>query len=399
MQDISPSMIAAEISAKFAVLWQKHYQTGPVCLYLADHDNGQMVEAVTVDDNSSPSTLLLTVPDETAAIDSQMQSLFSIKDASPWCDWLLDQINWSGDLSRTKILPLLIQGRAVGALIFEYRLPVDPSENLELFSAPAATAASVIALSQATEKQSRLAEDFASLLSTLKDTRNELAETKIISGVSEMAAGAAHELNNPLAVISGRAQLLCDSEDDEDKKQMLTQIYERTVEMKHIVSDLMSFAKPTDPTPKEMDVESLVSLATSQAAEALGIGQVELGTEGLDGLGKVFVDSQHMTIVFEAIIVNALQSYKGGNGPVTITANCRQVPGYVTVQIIDTGCGMDRATLEKATQPFFSAKAAGRNRGMGLAHAKRLLQVNNGSMYISSHPKAGTAVTVKLPTC
>jgi signal transduction histidine kinase len=241
--------------------------------------------------------------------------------------------------------------------------------------------------------------EFIKQLQTLTYARNELAETKMLSGISEMASGAAHELNNPLAVISGRAQLLCNIEADNDKKKMLTQIYERTVEMKHIVHDLMAFAKPSKPTPKETDVESIVNAAVSKAAEMLGIEKVELYTKALGGLGNIFADSQQIKMVFEAIIVNAMQSYKGGNGPVMITANCRQLPGFVTLQFVDTGCGMDRATLEKATQPFFSAKPAGRSRGMGLAHGKRLLQINNGSMYISSQPKAGTAVTVKLPTC
>ena len=397
LQGVGPSMTVAEVSAKFAGLWQKHYQTGAVCVYTAGGDNDGIVEAAIVDQSGKCETVLLTVPEDCSILPGGLLNEFGVVEAGDQCEWLLNQLDWDSYPTRTKILPLLIQGRAVGGLVFDQRMPSDAAECVELFSAPAATAASVIALALATEKQSRLAEDFASLLSSLKTTRDELSETKMFSGVSEMAAGAAHELNNPLAVISGRAQLLCDGESDPDKKQMLQQIYERTEEMSSIVRDLMSFAKPTVPVYKGVGVGVLVDAALSQASELLGINEIELCREGLDGLGEVHVDSQQVSAAIAAVIVNALQSYKGGSGPVTITGKCHQVAGYSTIKITDTGCGMDRATVDKAFQPFFSAKEAGRSRGMGLSQAKRLLQVNNGSIYISSMKDEGTAVTVKLP--
>lgn len=69
----------------------------------------------------------------------------------------------------------------------------------------------------------------------------------------------------------------------------------------------------------------------------------------------------------------------------------------VKLEIKDSGCGMDAETLKKATQPFFSAKPAGRNRGMGLAYAARFIQLNKGSLKIASEPGKGTAVTICLP--
>jgi two-component system NtrC family sensor kinase len=67
------------------------------------------------------------------------------------------------------------------------------------------------------------------------------------------------------------------------------------------------------------------------------------------------------------------------------------------VQIIDTGCGMDPETVQKVTRPFFSAKVAGRKRGMGLAYAARFIQLNKGSLNISSEAGSGTTVTICLP--
>ena len=80
-----------------------------------------------------------------------------------------------------------------------------------------------------------------------------------------------------------------------------------------------------------------------------------------------------------------------------IDTACAQSEGAVTFRIIDFGCGMDGETIAKACQPFFSAKPAGRKRGMGLAHSLRLLKLNKGTLSIASEIDKGTTVTVTLP--
>ena len=69
----------------------------------------------------------------------------------------------------------------------------------------------------------------------------------------------------------------------------------------------------------------------------------------------------------------------------------------VSIQVVDSGRGMDAQTLAKATHPFFSARPAGRKRGMGLAHAQRLIEINHGTLSLASQPDKGTTVTVALP--
>ena len=84
-------------------------------------------------------------------------------------------------------------------------------------------------------------------------------------------------------------------------------------------------------------------------------------------------------------------------GPVKITADLDPSKQMVALQVIDLGCGMDEGTLRKAIQPFYSAKTAGRKRGMGLAYAARFAQINGGSLQIESHPGVGTTVVILLP--
>ena len=95
------------------------------------------------------------------------------------------------------------------------------------------------------------------------------------------------------------------------------------------------------------------------------------------------------------ILCNSLESYTHNPGPVKVTAEKQD--GYVTIFIRDCGDGMNEETTKKATYPFFSTKAAGRSRGMGLSFANRLIKLNGGWLKIKSEPDNGTTVSVSLP--
>lgn len=109
------------------------------------------------------------------------------------------------------------------------------------------------------------------------------------------------------------------------------------------------------------------------------------------------MDSAQIASAAANIISNAVESYTDRMGPVKITAEPDKSPGLVKLTVSDLGCGMSEETLQKAFHPFFSARPAGRKRGMGLAHASRLIQLNNGTINIKSRPGKGTDVVITLP--
>jgi signal transduction histidine kinase len=109
----------------------------------------------------------------------------------------------------------------------------------------------------------------------------------------------------------------------------------------------------------------------------------------------VFVDSGQIVSAIANVIANAVESYSDKIGPIKITAETSG--SFVKLQVKDLGCGMDAQTLQKATYPFFSAKPAGRRRGMGLAYTARFIQLNEGLLNIESEPGEGTTVTIYLP--
>jgi signal transduction histidine kinase len=215
-------------------------------------------------------------------------------------------------------------------------------------------------------------------------------------GLEELAAGAAHELNNPLSVISGRAQLLLNDEQDSQRKQILEKISDSASQLSQIVGGLMSYAQPQQPRKSATSVKQIVDEAGQFAEQKADMEGVDLQVDIKGNPPAVNVDSGQIVSAVANVIVNAVESYGSQKGPVQITVQNDE--SSVNIEIRDFGCGMDAETLERACYPFFSAKPAGRQRGMGLAYTKRFVELNGGSLSIESEPDQGTTVNIQLPS-
>ncbi len=399
-----------DVAENFAIRWQRFYQTGIVCLYLAPPADSQTLEAVVVENLSQSRMVCLNVPVDSPPIPKTIANSFAILNAHEYVDWLFEQLDVDFDLSQTKLVPLLSAGKAIGAVVFELRYPGDIELFREKFEAATSVAGAVLDMTFSSADGQRFAEQFARFITkprdtqpdTIvktrpKDTQPQITTDSSLDALAEMAAGAAHELNNPLSVISGRAQLLTEAETDPEKKRMLEQIRENTGEIAQIVDCLMSFARPQQPRPGQTSIKQILDEATQLAARKQNVEQLDVQIDIADGVENVFVDSAQVVSAIANVFSNSVESYSDQAGPVKVTADIDKSGGFVRLQIADFGCGMDWQTLRKATQPFFSAKPAGRKRGMGLAHARQIVQLNKGSLAIASQPGSGTTVTILLP--
>ena len=410
MGSIDPAGSPIDIAENFAVRWQKFYQTGPVCLYLTGGNNCQ---AVLAESSSETKTVILKAPAQAPLIPAMVQKNFAIVDAHEWDDWLFEQLDIDFVLNKTKLIPLLSKGKAIGAIVFELRYPAETKELLENFKVLSSVAGTVLDTASSRSRQQQFAELFAQVFSQPKNIEQQVnletpapatsaqpesVEADLLTALAEMAAGAAHELNNPLSVISGRAQLLTESETDPEKIQILTQITENTKELTAIINGLLSFASPQTPRPTDTSVKQILDEALQLAARKTNTEHINSQTEIADGLNTVFVDSAQIVSAVANVIANSIESYTGNLGPIKITAEPQASDNFVKLQITDLGCGMEPEIIKKSTQPFFSAKPAGRKRGMGLAYTNRLIHLNNGSLDIISKPGNGTTVAISLPT-
>ena len=401
---INSTMTTIELAESFAIGWQRFYQTGPVCLYLVGENGAKHIEAVVIESQTKTKTAALDVPEDAILIPEPMRKKFAVIDAADYADWLLEQIEVEFDMSRTRMAPLSTAGRTTGVIIFELRHPVDSTsspqaegEISEKFESTARIGGMVLDMLETIRNQQWYAECFARLPASPPTTEQQQlpqAAQPGLEALAEMAAGAAHELNNPLSVISGRAQLLAKSETDAEKKRILEQIQQNAGELSAIIDDLMSYANPETPRPTETPVRQIIEEAIDLAGLKTNIDQSDIEIDVPSNMPDAMVDSAQLACAISNIICNGLEAYDKGGGPLTIKTSADGEG--VSIQVIDSGRGMDEQTLGKATQPFFSARTAGRKRGMGLAHAQRLIEINNGKLELASRQGKGTTVTVKL---
>ena len=274
-----------------------------------------------------------------------------------------------------------------------------PDESL--FEQITAVLGKVFALSGRSEREKAIAELAADCLSQSKPPPSSIQQApqkdSLAEIAAELAAGAAHELNNPLAVISGRAQLLLQSETDETKKLILNQIIEKTGDIGQIVGQLMSYARPARPQTRTVSPFIVVNNCLEKVNARYLSEPLDINLENIESLRDIEIDSEQVAEAIAQIIYNALESYESGNGPVRIIGSEQPQSSLVEICIRDNGCGMSAETLQKAAEPFFSDKPAGRQRGMGLSLAASFLKNNGCTFRIESQPDKGTAVTIGLP--
>lgn len=408
--NVNPTTTAHNLAETIAVRWQKFYQTGKICLFLVPPAGSQILEAVIVEGLAQSRIITLNTPDEIPVIPKKLSHNFTIVNAHQYLDWLFEQIETGFDERQTKLLPLLCGTKAIGAIAFELHYPCDTELFEESFKTSASIAGAALGLSVSQRREQQFAERFVGLIKAqpeptaqpepenTPEESSRSTEVEIsMNALAEIAAGAAHELNNPLAVISGRAQLLAQTEKNQEKKQILDQIHENSNKASEIIEDLISFAEPPRPRPSETKIAQIIDEAIQLAGRKTNIEELNTRIKLADDIENVLVDSAQVVSAIANIITNAIESYGEQIGPIQITADADTTADKVRLSITDSGCGMDTEILQKAIQPFFSARPAGRKRGMGLAYAARLIQLNHGSLDIESKPGEGTTVNIHLP--
>jgi len=291
--------------------------------------------------------------------------------------------------------PIVCQGRFFGAII---ACNEPRSVQREAFEVLCDWVGSWLYGAESRTVAGKLNEELAQINRRLVDSQAEVTRMRSLAMVGEMAAGAAHELNNPLAVISGRAQLVQQGEIDEQIRRAAEVISENAHRASTIVTELMEYAKPTRPEPTVWPTEQLLGEIRQSWLDKNAIPEKQFLLIVSDDLPKIRADATQMRKLFDEIIRNAIEAMRFTPNPLLIV-NCRGdvADDMVVVKIEDNGVGMTADVLERAMDPFFSSRPAGRGRGLGLSRAVRYAQINGGRIRLSSRPNEGTAVLVSLP--
>ncbi len=334
--------------------------------------------------------------------------------ARPQLDWLLERAQNFLGTSQCWFMPLLCGIEPVGGVLWIAKDNTNAMTGISDLSLVSQAWGMTLRTAQIREQQTVLTESLAAANRELGALQDQLIRAKSLASLGEMAAGAAHEMNNPLAVVCGRAQLLAAKIQDVSMKQEASLIAQQGERLSQIITDMMDFAKPHAPRPAPVGVDVLVNEAVKTAVERAGgvIHPPKVKIEIAPGLPAMKVDGKQIKNALAEIVLNAIQSSHkpeapGGGGGETkpveapeilVHARFDPLDAQLIVQVTDRGVGMSEDVMRQAFSPFFSAKSAGRNRGMGLAKALRWVENHGGTIRLDSTLGAGTTVVMILPT-
>jgi len=230
---------------------------------------------------------------------------------------------------------------------------------------------------------------------TSESSIDERFEQAKLDAMKELAYGASHEINNPLANISARAQSLLRDERDPERRRTLEAIHLQALRAHEMISDLMLFARPPQLQRQRLDLTDLVrQVASGLAAECerRGIGL----SVSVDGhVASIGADATQLAVAVHALVANSINAL-GRDGTIQIAVR-HSLDGGVLLQIEDNGPGIPPEVRPHIFDPFYSGREAGRGLGFGLSKAWRIITLHGGSITADSPPTGGAIFTVNLP--
>ena len=313
-------------------------------------------------------------------------------------DWFVSAVSPRLPFDRRYWICLEADGACIGGIVWggEAGEGQRLSTQVQELSAIANGWSLALRTAQIRDEARSLSEQLAEANRQLQTAQSEIVRSKMMVSIGEMAAGAAHEMNNPLAVISGRSQLLASQLTDPKHKAAAHLVFEQSHRLSSIITELMEFAKPEPPNPRECDLADVVGKALHEAKMQHDPADRQIEVT-MGDVPRLMVDPRQIAGALQEVLDNALQATDQEKGHVSVHAAFDPYSSRVVVTVSDDGCGMDEETVKRAFDPFFSHKRAGRRRGMGLAKALRWVEASGGSVRLESRPGQGTRTVLLLP--
>ncbi len=219
-----------------------------------------------------------------------------------------------------------------------------------------------------------------------------------LAAVGELAAGVAHELNNPLTAVRGYAQFLAARNDiDESIKNDIETIYEEAQRATRITSNLLSFARKHKPEKNLVSVNYAIEKSLELHTYRMNVNNIEVVTELDPDLPQTFADFNNLQQIFVNIITNAEQVLTESSNKGRLLVKSQLSDGIIQVSFIDNGPGISEDALQQIFDPFFTTKDVGKGTGLGLSICYSLVQEHGGTLSATNNPDGGTTFVVELP--
>jgi len=239
-----------------------------------------------------------------------------------------------------------------------------------------------------------LASSFNLMVDTLWSTR--LAQAEKLAALGQLAAGVAHELNNPLGTVLLYSDILLKECDGQDPHRAdLEMIVSEAKRCKHIVADLLNFARQNQVIPQPTDLNALIRSVVEVERKRDVYHKITIVTNLDPALPKIEADPAQLRQVFINLMTNAVEAMPQGG---QLSLNTWSEPaGMVTVLVKDTGIGIAPENLSKLFTPFFTTKPVGKGTGLGLAIVYGIIKMHRGQINVQSQVGKSTTFTINLP--
>lgn len=278
------------------------------------------------------------------------------------------------------------------------------------------TIATDISDRKAAEESLRLVnEDLVTANENLKRAQEQLIQAEKMESVGRLAAGVAHEVKNPLAMIGMGIELLARRipEDDSKGHDTIERMKRGIDRAKKIVKGLVDYSSARQLAVEPKDLSEIIGDAVTLVEYPLRQAKVELVTELANDLPPISLDSTKMEQVLVNLMINAMHAMPDG-GTLTVRSHASTLSGahrdqgvrtathlregdrIVRIEVDDTGSGIDEANMSKLFDPFFTTKPTGTGTGLGLAVCRKIVELHNGMLELENLPKGGVRATITL---
>jgi signal transduction histidine kinase len=227
------------------------------------------------------------------------------------------------------------------------------------------------------------------------ELEKRLVQADKLSSIGLLAAGVAHEVNTPLAVISNYAQMLAKQvSDDDQKSRMLEKIAKSTFRASEIVNGLLNFSRTSSTEFGEVNLNRVIQETLSLVEHQLKKSDVEVRTALESTLPSIHGNAGKLQQVFLNLFLNARDAMEGGG---VLEVKTSSDDGGARVEVIDTGHGIAPENLHRIYDPFFTTKVARKGTGLGLSVSYGIIQEHAGTIEVLSRPGGGARFHLELP--
>jgi len=300
------------------------------------------------------------------------------------------------DLERQRVallLPLILEGRLAAVLTVGEKLSGEIYEADEIQLLETLLQAAAVGL-----KNAGLYADLQRQMQELRRTQDQLMQAAKLAAIGELAAGIAHEVNNPLMVIIGTATVLRRRPEFSPYYDRLDAIEVQAARATKLVRGLLDFARRRARTPTEVPIRETIERALALVADRLRSPALETIKLFDESDPVVFGDRDELTQVFINLITNAADAMPRG-GRLTLSTDVRRHEdvAYLSARVTDTGVGIPPENRDKIFESFFTTKPEGQGTGLGLAVTLEIVKNHEGTIEVESAVGKGTTMIVNLP--